>query len=189
MERTAQDILDFWLDEIGPEGWFNGPPELDQAIRDRYLALWETARAGGLDGWQVAPRPCLALLILIDQFPRNMFRNDPRAFATDARALAIAKQGIERRQDAGFDFPARGFFHLPLMHSENIADQERCVRLSVLTGAPASSLHHARAHRYVIRRFGRFPYRNAALGRTSTPEEEAFLEAGGYGFAMAQAAA
>jgi uncharacterized protein (DUF924 family) len=182
-------ILAFWFEEVSPEEQFNGPPELDAECRRRFLDLWEEARAGAFDTWQTAPRPCLALIVLLDQFPRNMFRGDPRSFATDARALSVAKTAIGRGYDRALDYPQRGFFYLPLMHSERLADQEAGIAALLLNGGDAESLKHARAHRLVIRRFGRFPYRNAALGRKSTAEEEAFLEAGGYRAALAEVAA
>ncbi len=182
-------ILRFWFEEVSPEDQFNGPPELDELCRARYLDLWERARHGAFDDWRTAARPCLALIVLLDQFPRNMFRGDARAFASDARALAIAKDAIARGYDMQLDQPQRGFFYLPLMHSEILADQEHSVGRTVLGGGDADSLLHARAHRLVIRRFGRFPYRNAALGRETTPEEQAFLEAGAYGAALAEAGA
>jgi uncharacterized protein (DUF924 family) len=182
-------ILRFWFEEVSPKERFGGPPELDSTIRDRFLALWEEARTGALDTWQTAPRPCLALIVLLDQFPRNMFRGDPRAFATDARALAVAKVAVERGFDRKFEHPKRGVFYLPMLHSERLADQERAIACTLLGGGSAQDLLHARVHRLVIRRFGRFPYRNAALGRKSTAGEEAFLAAGGYRAALAEVSA
>lgn len=180
MDQAAQDILDFWLDEIGPKGWYASDPALDARIRDRFGELWERGRTGGLDLWRCNPRSILALIVLLDQFPRNMFRDDARAFASDAKAISTAKTAIAHGYDRAFESPGRQFFYLPLMHSESISEQERAVRLFLLHLGRNDSLRHARAHREVIRRFGRFPYRNAALGRASTPAETAFLEAGGY---------
>lgn len=181
-------ILRFWFEEVSPEEQFNATPELDALCRERYLDLWEEARHGACDGWRTAASPCLALIVLLDQLPRNMFRNDARAFASDARARAVAKVAIERGFDMATDFPKRRFFYLPLMHSESLADQEHCIGRTLLSGDGPDGLLHARAHRLVIRRFGRFPYRNAALGRTTTPAEQAFLDAGGYRAAMAEVA-
>ena len=178
MNAEAEDLLRFWLDEVGPAGWYAGGAALDAECRDRFLDAWERARAGAFDGWICAPRSALALVILLDQLPRNMFRNDPRAFATDAKALATAKGAIRRGFDLRVEEPARWFFYMPLVHSEAVGDQERAVRLSALRVADPAVLKQARAHREVIRRFGRFPYRNAALGRRTSPEETAFLEAG-----------
>jgi uncharacterized protein (DUF924 family) len=186
MDPRAEAILDFWLDAVGRDGWYATDEALDAEIRSRFLELWEAARRGDLDGWIGAPRTCLALAILLDQFPRNMFRGDGQSFASDAKALAVAKSAIARGFDERIDMPARQFFYLPLMHSEVLADQDRSVRLFTLTPECADNLKHARAHRAVIRRFGRFPYRNAALGRTTRPPEAAWMEAGGYRAALAE---
>ena len=178
----AADLLAFWIDEVGPAGWYAANADLDARIVADYAGLWQVARSGGLISWQATPAGALAYILLTDQFPRNMFRDDARAFATDALALGAAGKVIYRRWDMRLPEPGRQFFYLPLMHSESSADQDRCVRL-MLTRLPetgANNLLHARAHREVIRRFGRFPYRNAALGRECTPDERAFMEAGGY---------
>jgi uncharacterized protein (DUF924 family) len=180
---NPEEILAFWLDEVGPQGWYEASPELDAKIRERFLADWERARDGGMSLWLTYPSGTLAYIILTDQFPRNMHRGAGAAFATDAIARAAAKMAIDRNWDMRIDEPARQFFYLPLMHSEYLADQERCVRL-MMTRMPetgASNLVHARAHREVIRRFGRFPYRNEALARPTHGPEAAFLAAGGYG--------
>ena len=160
---------------------------LDQEIRDRFQETWKGASEGKFSMWLTYPTGTLAYIILTDQFPRNMFRGEGEAFRTDRAALASAKVAINKKWDMKIDEPARQFFYLPLMHSESQADQDRCVRL-MLTRMPESghvNMLHARAHRAVIRQFGRFPYRNAALGRESTPEEVAYLAAGGYGRTVA----
>jgi uncharacterized protein (DUF924 family) len=185
-EDDPHGIVAFWLDEVGPKGWFGGGEALDAAIRERFLPLWEAARTGGCDAWRAAARPCLALVILLDQFPRNMFRGDGRAFASDAKVLDVAKCAISRGQDQKVTPRGRNFFYLALTHSENLADQERGDARVLMAGDSPGDLMHARAHRAVIRRFGRFPYRNAALGRISSPAEEAFLAAGGYAVALAE---
>jgi uncharacterized protein (DUF924 family) len=187
VDAAAKGILDFWLDEVGPEGWW-AAEELDPVIRERFRDLWEDARTGGRDGWTCGPRSCLALVILLDQFPRNMFRGDRLAFASDAKSVAVAKGAIARGLDGAIEPAARSFFYMPLQHSEMLADQDKAVRLVVLNYGPGDLLNHFRAHRLVIRRFGRFPYRNAALGRRTTPEEQAFLDAGGYPAALAEVA-
>lgn len=182
-DAAAQAVADYWIDEVGPKGWYVGGDALDAEIRDRFLPLWEEARKGRLDHWQCVPSGSLAFIILTDQFPRNMFRNDPRAFATDARARKAAGKAIHQGWDMRCAEPQRQFFYIPLMHSENSVDQDRCVRL-MLTRMPetgAGNLLHARAHREIIRIFGRFPYRNDALGRTTTPAEAAYMRDGGYG--------
>jgi uncharacterized protein (DUF924 family) len=135
-----------------------------------------------LDHWAFCPRGTLAFLIVTDQFPRNMFRDDPRAFSTDAIALEAASRAIARNFDQDVSEPERQFFLLPFMHSESLTMQERGVRLFMMRMSPENqNLLHARAHRKVIRDFGRFPYRNSALGRNSTNSERAYLDAGGYG--------
>ncbi|THD74684.1 DUF924 domain-containing protein [Thalassobius vesicularis] len=180
---SVEQVLSFWLDETGPQGWYDGNEALDQAIRDKFLKAWENAQQGAYSLWLTYPSGALAYIILLDQFPRNMFRGEARAFATDRVALTAAKNAIDHGWDLKIDEPARQFFYLPLMHSENLCDQERCVRLMAermpSTGAP--NLLHAKAHRQVIREFGRFPYRNAALDRRSSAHEREFIDQGGYG--------
>lgn len=177
------DVLSFWLDEVGPDGWYSVDEELDARVRDRFEALWENATEGALSLWLTYPSGALAYVILTDQFPRNMFRGSAKAFSTDRAALTVAKSAIDKDWDLKIDEPARQFFYLPLMHSENLVDQERCVRLMCqrMPQHGASNLMHARAHREVIRQFGRFPYRNVALSRSTTTQEQAYVEAGGYG--------
>ncbi|GKY87939.1 DUF924 family protein [Sinisalibacter aestuarii] len=177
------EILSFWLDEVGPKGWYATDPALDQQIRDRFEGAWRNAQDGAYSLWLTYPTGVLAYLILTDQFPRNMFRGEGRAFSSDRAALAATKCAIDKGWDLRIDEPARQFFYLPLMHSESQTDQDRCVRL-MLSRMPQSgeeNLIHAKAHREVIRRFGRFPYRNAALARTDTAHEIAFEREGGYG--------
>jgi uncharacterized protein (DUF924 family) len=185
-DATADRILDFWLGEVGPPGWYEPSDALDATIRDRFGAIWEAARAGRHDHWVIGARCALALVILLDQFPRNMFRGDRRAFATDGRARRAAKRAVALGHDLRNEPPGRQFIYMPLMHSEVQADQDRCVRLFALNFGPGESLKHARAHREIIRRFGRFPFRNAALNRPSTPTEQAWLDAGGYASAVAE---
>ena len=175
------DVLKFWLDECGPEQWYATDPALDETIRSRFGATWQAATEGKFSLWLTYPNGALAYIILTDQFPRNMFRDDPRAFATDRAAVAAAKSAIAKGWDMRIDAPARQFFYMPLEHSENLCDQDRAVRLICERMADDTSLLHARAHRAVIRQFGRFPHRNAALGRVTTGAEQAHLDAGGYG--------
>ncbi|EAQ24984.1 DUF924 family protein [Roseovarius sp. 217] len=180
---TPDDVLRFWLDEIGPGGWYKTSEALDATVKERFEAAWENARDGAYGLWLTYPTGMLAYVILTDQFPRNMFRGEAKAFVTDAQSLAAGKVAINRGWDLRIDEPARQFFYLPLMHSENLCDQERCVRLMCerMPQHGAENLTHARAHREVIRQFGRFPYRNAALQRPSTALERAFEAEGGYG--------
>ena len=176
-------IIEFWLHEVGEGGWYTAVDEVDAEIRARFQPAWEAAERGERDFWLNGPRGSLAYMILTDQFPRNMFRGDPRSFATDARARAGARVAIDHGWDMAIPEPQRVFFYMPFEHSEDMADQDRSIDL--MTGKmPEHGAEfglHARAHAEVIRRYGRFPFRNAALGRQSTPEEVAFLEKGGYG--------
>jgi uncharacterized protein (DUF924 family) len=178
-----QDVLDFWLTDVGPKGWYAQNDAVDDEIRARFGATWQAAAGGALRNWCWCPNGTLAFLILTDQFPRNMFRGGAQAFATDAQALRAAKIGIGRGFDLRVAEPQRQFFYLPLEHSEIPANQNRSVRL-IMERMPASTgetLLHARVHREIIRRFGRFPFRNAALARASDAQEEAFMASGGYG--------
>lgn len=178
----AHAVLEFWT-EIGSQGWYAGGADLDARIRDAFLDDWEIALNGGYHGWKSCPKGMLAYLILTDQMPRNMFRDDARAFATDPLARAAAMRAWQHRMDLEVAEPIRQFFYLPLMHAESGFDQDRCVCLfaSRMPETGAGNLLHARVHREVIRRFGRFPYRNAALGRATTQPEQQFLDSGGYG--------
>ncbi len=175
-------VVSFWLDEVGPDGWYAGGEALDALVRDRFETLWWDTLRGANALWQTYPTGQLAYLILMDQMPRNMFRGTPTAFASDRTALASAKQAIKMDWDMRIDEPARQFFYLPLMHSESLTDQDRAVRLfkarMPLTGE--THLVHAKAHREEIRLFGRFPGRNPALGRKSTTAEMAYQQTGGY---------
>ncbi|WP_300029468.1 DUF924 family protein [uncultured Roseobacter sp.] len=178
-----QEILSFWLDEVGPEGWYNATDSLDNEIRNRFEKTWEGACEGRFSLWLTYPSGALAYIILTDQFPRNMFRGTGQAFSTDRVALAAAKSAINKDWDMRIDEPARQFFYLPLMHSENLCDQDRCVRL-ICERMPVhgpQNLLHARAHRAVIRQFGRFPTRNTMLKRPDTASEADYVAQGGYG--------
>lgn len=179
---TPDDVLNFWLDELSPKDWYSGGAELDEKIRSRFLDAWENAIAGTYGLWLTYPSGTLAYIILLDQLSRNMFRGQAKAFVGDKHARAAAKVAIDRGWDMKIDAPARQFFYMPLMHSENLCDQDRAVRL-FLTRMPdkgGDHLLHAKAHREVIRRFGRFPFRNEALGRDYTAPEQAFMTEGGY---------
>jgi uncharacterized protein (DUF924 family) len=176
------EVLDFWLGDVGEAGWYAGGDDLDALCRDRFAEAVTAARGGGLDHWVDGTVGTLAFLILTDQLPRNIHRDTALAFASDAAALAAARRAVEAGWDMDAPEPERQFFYLPFEHSEDPTDQDRCVALMEdrLPGSP-DNLLHARAHREVIRRFGRFPTRNAALGRENTPEEQAYLSSGGYG--------
>ncbi|WP_323042417.1 DUF924 family protein [Gemmobacter sp.] len=177
------EVLDYWLGELGPDGWYAGGAELDDQIRDCFGDLWQAAADGGLDHWVEGPAGALAFLVVTDQFPRNMWRGSAKAFSTDAMALAAARKAIAAGWDMAVPEPERQFFYLPFMHSELLADQQECIGLmdERMPETGESNRLHARAHAEIIRRFGRFPYRNAAFGRETTAEEQAFLTDGGYG--------
>ena len=180
---TPEDVLDYWINDLGPNGWYAIDDATDKAIRDKFEQLWQSAHDGECAEWMSNPRSALALVILLDQMSRNMFRGSPKAYASDSLALAMAKRALDLGWDMRVDEPERQFFYLPLMHSECLADQERCVRL-MLTRMPETgeeNLLHAKAHREEIRRFGRFPHRNAIMDRASTAPESAYISDGGYG--------
>jgi uncharacterized protein (DUF924 family) len=175
---TAADVLAFWR-EAGPARWFRKDPAFDAQFRARLLAAHEAARRGEFDAWAYDAQGALALLILLDQFPRNAFRDTPRMFESDARAREVARRAVKAGFDAQVEPQLRNFFYLPFMHSEQLADQDLGVELAAGLGGEA--LRYAKIHRDVIERFGRFPHRNAVLGRATTPEERRFLDGGGFG--------
>ena len=185
---APEELLRFWLDEVGPAKWYIHDPALDSAICEEFMGVWEQAMEGKFSLWLTYPSGALAYCILLDQFSRNMFRGQAKAFSADRGALAAAKSAIHYKWDLRIDEPARQFFYLPLMHSENLPDQDRCVRLikTRLQDTDGSSLEHAKAHREVIRMFGRFPFRNDALSRPYTDPERIFSENGGYEKALNQ---
>ena len=175
------EVLDFWLGEIGPEGWYAGGEEIDDACAVRFGALWDALHEGGLEHWVDGVVGTLAYLIVADQFSRNIHRGKPEAFANDIRARAAARRALDEGWDLLAPVPERQFFYMPLEHSEDMEDQDLAVSLmATRMEGDAEILLHARAHREIIARFGRFPFRNAALGRESTPEEAEFLAEGGY---------
>jgi uncharacterized protein (DUF924 family) len=175
---TAAEVTAFWR-AAGPSKWFSKDADFDREITGRFLAAHEAAGAGRLSDWEATPEGAFALLILLDQFPRNMFRNSVRAFATDPLARAVAGRAIARGFHARIADAERAFFYLPFEHSENLADQERSLALWRQSGSGEID-KYAQIHADIIRRFGRFPHRNAVLGRATTPEEQAFLDGGGF---------
>jgi uncharacterized protein (DUF924 family) len=178
MAATADGIVSFWR-AAGPDRWFNKNANFDEEIRQRFLETYEAVAAGQLTDWEQSAQGALALLILLDQFPRNMFRGEARAFATDPLARAVAASAIVRGFDSQVPPEMRGFFYLPFQHSEDLADQERGIAFYKAIG-DLENLKWAELHADIIRRFGRFPHRNSVLGRTTTPEEQAFLDGGGF---------
>lgn len=172
------DVLVFWRD-AGRERWFEKDDAFDRAIAGRFNVTWVAASAGELASWEASDDGALALTIVLDQFPRNLFRNDPRAFASDGLARDVAKRAIARGADQRIERALRPFLYMPLMHSETLADQELCVALFAAHGDP-DNLSYAKDHADIIRRFGRFPHRNRVLGRTTTADEQGFLDGGGF---------
>ena len=177
----AAEVLAFWR-EAGLKKWFAHDEAFDAAIRDRFEPLHHAAARGELDGWAADAEGALALLLVLDQFPRNLYRNSPHAFATDPAARRVARASVARGDHLAVEPAMRSFFVTPFEHSEDLADQDFSVETaSALNGddGGANALGWATKHREVIRRFGRFPHRNRALSRDSTPEEQAYLDAGG----------
>lgn len=173
-------VLDFWFRELTPAQWFEGGADIDDRIAARFGADVERALGGAFDQWADDPRGRLALIILIDQFTRNVFRDDPRAYAGDAKAQALVQNGLAKGMDKGLTLSERQFFYMPLMHAEDAVLQDRSVALfEALADEARRIVDFARGHRAVVKRYGRFPMRNAALDRATTAAEQAYLDAGG----------
>lgn len=200
-QSGIDEVLTFWFGERGLEDgvdeatasrWFKSKSDaFDEEIRSRFGAVYEKAKAGSLDDWASSPRGRLALLLLLDQFSRNMFRGSGRMFESDAKALSLALEGLALGHDRAVGVDGRKFFYMPLMHAEDLPNQERCISLfeemrDELDGkareSAAESVGFAVRHRDIIKRFGRFPHRNEMLGRASTPEEIEFLKQPGSSF-------
>lgn len=167
-------IVDFWFSEEGKPFWFNSTPEMDAWLREQYAPLVEQALAGELDQWQASPQGALALVIILDQFPLNIYRGTAKSFVGEGAARKVADLAIERGLDDGMPDVQKAFMYLPFMHSENLADQDRSVDLYRQAGL-TENLKWAEHHRDIVRRFGRFPHRNDMLARECTPDEEAYL--------------
>ena len=182
--ETPAEVLNFWF-KRDRKAWFEKTPVFDDEIRSRFLPLYEMALGGRLGSWRNEPKSCVALVILLDQFPRNMFRGTARAFETDPAAREAARAILDQGWDKALSADERMFVYLPLEHSESLHDQERCLALMkeiAVFRETADLPKWAEAHLTIIRRFGRFPHRNAALGRASTPEEIEFLKTPGSSF-------
>ncbi len=181
MSTQSEDILTFWFEEAGPTRWWSAADDFDALVRERFATVHAAAARGALDDWAQTARGALALVIVLDQFPRNMYRGQPEAYMTDAAALEVTRAALNHGFEQAFVGPERHFLFMPFMHSERLADQDEAVRLgeAIQTEDEGDFLKHARQHRDVVARFGRFPHRNAVLGRVSTPDEEAYLAAGG----------
>jgi uncharacterized protein (DUF924 family) len=175
---SPADVLSFWL-HAGTDRWWAKDDAFDTVIRTRFQGTWEAARDGKLASWQATDDGALALVIVLDQFPRNMFRGDPTMFSTDAMALDIARRAIAEGRDRRADSNLRCFFYVPFEHSESMDDQALCIDL-YRAADDADGLKWAELHADIIRKFGRFPHRNATLGRITTPDEKAFLDGGGF---------
>lgn len=177
LAEAARDMVDFWR-EAGPGLWFAKDPEFDARFRDRFLAAHDAAARSDRAAWMATPEGALGLVLLLDQFPRNAFRGTPRMYATDAPARAAAAEAVDAGHDQEVAPALRLFFYLPFAHSEALVDQDRAVALVAHLGEP--DLTHAQRHRDIIHRFGRFPHRNPILGRAMRPEEQRYLDEGGY---------
>lgn len=177
-DLTPEEIVTFWR-KAGPEKWFAKDDVFDQSCRDSFLHAWEMAGRGEFAAWESTPEGALALVLVLDQMPRNMFRGDARTWATDPQALAAAGRALDKGFDTKTEEALRFFFYLPFEHAEDVKTQERSVVLFEIYGVP-EQLKWAHHHRDVVAHFGRFPHRNAILGRDSTPEELAYLAEGGF---------
>ena len=187
----ADEVLNFWFGRDGEPGyggfreeWFRKDSEFDREVRDRFERLHEQAAAGDLDGWRQDARGCLALVILLDQFPRNMFRGDPRSYATDRKAQETAEYAVDHALDRELPEFQRAFLYMPFMHSEDLGHQRRAVELfgTLQEWGGSDPTHYAVLHMEIVERFGRFPHRNEVLGRATTPEEAEFLQQPGSSF-------
>lgn len=176
IKQKYERVLDFWFRELSPRQWFGGGAELDLRIGEQFSIYLEHARQGACDEWSNTPRGRLALIVLLDQFSRHIFRGTPAAFAQDTKAQKLAADGIASGMDRQLTFAERHFFYMPLMHAEDMELQALSVeKFSALKNEAEAVLGIAKQHSSIVERFGRFPHRNAVLGRTSTAEEEAFL--------------
>ncbi|ODN72060.1 DUF924 family protein [Methylobrevis pamukkalensis] len=177
-DDEALDVLFFWW-QAGPARWFAKDDDFDADIKARFADLHRRASAGTCDAWAETREGMLALILVLDQFSRNLGRGTPAAFANDPKALELARIAVGRGDDRAFPVEARAFFYLPFMHAESLADQERCVDFCRV-GCTRDTYTFALEHMDIVRRFGRFPHRNAVLGRRSTPAELAYIESGGF---------
>ena len=170
----SSEIIDYWYSDGVRKHWFSSTPELDKEIRDKYQQLWLEAASGALDAWQESPESCLALVILLDQFPLNMFRGRPESFQTDRKAVEVTLEALGKGFGERLNGDKLSFLLMPLMHSERIEEQDLSVQLYSKHGL-TNNLKFAEHHRDIIRRFGRFPHRNSILGRANTPAEDEYL--------------
>jgi uncharacterized protein (DUF924 family) len=170
----AQEILDFWFSDEVRKLWFNSTPEFDALLRERFEAIWTRASCGELDDWLQSAAGCLALIIVLDQFPLNMFRGQAQSFASEAQSREVAQVAIDKGFDQDLDLRSRAFLYMPFMHSEELVDQQRALQLFAQPGLE-DNLRFARHHHDIVRKLGRFPHRNKALGRESSEAEIEYL--------------
>ncbi len=168
------ELVEFWFSEEASRRWFDSTPEFDQLLRDRYQALWQQARDGNLDYWRDSPEGCLALVILLDQLPLNMFRGQAESFSTEAQSREVARHAIDCGFNQKLETRQRAFLYMPFMHSEDLADQDTALELFAEPGLE-SNLRFARHHRGIIEKFGRVPHRNAVLGRENSAAETEYM--------------
>ncbi|GJL93139.1 DUF924 family protein [Hyphococcus sp.] len=178
--ENGEAILRFWFEKSKPYQWFRRDDAFDAAIKSRFDAMHKAASEGRLEVWRAHPAHSLSLIILLDQFSRNLYRDTPRAFAQDDHALEIAREAIRRRFDQRVDAKRQAFFYMPFMHAERLSVQEECVDLFKARLPGTMNVPFAIEHRDIVKRFGRFPHRNKVLGRQSTTEEISFLLEGGF---------
>lgn len=181
-DNTKENILIFWFEDHGPEDWYKKDDGFDQEIREKFFPLYESLKDGNVEKMIETPATALAYIILFDQFPRNMFRGTPQAFARDDLALSLAKLSVARGYDQEFENTKRAFFYIPFMHSEDINDQKECVRLCKNMDKEGTTYEYAVKHLEVIEKFGRFPHRNEILDRKNTTAEEEYLSRPDAGF-------
>ena len=172
---TSDEVLDFWFSERVKPMWFNSTPEFDDELRDKFLETYQAGIRGELSGWEKTPQGALALVICLDQFPLNMFRGKVESFEGERPSLEVAQRAIENGFDQQLEGAHKAFLYLPFMHSEDMDHQDRSVELFSKAGLK-DNLHWAKHHRGIVQRFGRFPHRNAILGRENTPEEISYLQ-------------
>jgi len=175
LSESPQSIVEFWFSDKVQPLWFQSTPEFDAELRDRFETVWQAAEQGRLDDWAETPEGALALVILFDQIPLNIYRGDALCFATEAKSREISTLAIERSDDAQLTDDQKAFLYMPLMHSESMTDQDKAVALYEAAGL-AGNLKFAQHHRDIVHRFGRFPHRNTILGRQSTEAELAYLD-------------
>jgi len=177
-ELQAHEVIDFWR-TAGPEKWFISDPDFDEEVKALFGSTPEQAYAGTYDKWSEQANECLAFILVLDQFPRNIFRGSPKAFAYDSVAIEVTKKIIEQGFDQNYQLPLKRFLYLPFMHSEKLEDQRYCIELCEKANDP-DGVNFGQIHLDVIEKFNRFPHRNEVLGRQSTPEELKFLQEGGF---------